>query len=181
MEFTIAWKAFTPWESLAGGALIGLAVAIYLFGAGRVAGVSDVIGDAVGSALNADRFEPDGARWAFLAGLLIAPWLWWLFQPLPDLQADRDVSPMLIVAGGVLVGLGARMAGGCTSGHAVCGLSRFSLRSLVAVLIFVLAGGSLVFAMRHLVFINPFKDKPAATAPAVPAAEPPASAASRAP
>lgn len=184
MDISIAWKAFTPYESLAGGALIGLAVAIYLFGTGRVAGVSGVLGDAFGAALNSDRVEPDNARWTFVIGLAVAPWLWWFFEPLPNLLRDPDVSPMQLVIGGLLVGLGARMAGGCTSGHGVCGLARFSVRSLVAVVVFMLVAMSLVFTVRHVVFINPFKDKPpAASAPAAssavaPAAVPAASAAS---
>ena len=181
MDITIAWRAFTPWESLAGGALIGLAVAIYLFGAGRIAGVSGVLGDAITSAINTDRAEPDNARWTFLIGLAVSPWLWWLFQPLPDLVRDPDVSPMLLIVGGLLVGVGARMSGGCTSGHGVCGLARFSLRSLVAVVVFMLVAMSVVSVMRHVVFLNPFKDKPAAaSAPAAPApaASTPASVAS---
>ena len=85
----------------------------------------------------------------FIAGLLIAPHLWRLVAPLP--VASVDVGPLGWVAAGLLVGVGVRMANGCTSGHGVCGLSRFSLRSLVNVITFMGAGAVTVFVLRHLV------------------------------
>ena len=79
---------------------------------------------------------------------MLAPWLWRLFAPLPVTAVD--VGAMALVVAGLLVGVGARMGNGCTSGHGVCGLSRLSLRSLVNVLAFMGAGFATVFIWRHL-------------------------------
>ena len=88
------------------------------------------------------------ALFVIIGGLLIAPWVWRLFAPLP--VARVDVGWPLIVVAGLLVGVGVRMGNGCTSGHGVCGLSRWSLRSLVNVLAFMGAGVATVFVLRHV-------------------------------
>lgn len=144
----IAWEQFTPWASLAGGVLIGLASALYILGSGRIAGIAGVVGVALKSALGRVPLGKDPARWAFIAGLLIAPWLWSLFAPLPP--ARVDVSTGLVLLAGVLVGFGSRLGSGCTSGHGVCGLSRGSIRSLANVLVFMGAAMAVVFVLRHL-------------------------------
>ncbi len=140
---TIAWDAFTPWSSLAGGVLIGLSAALLILGSGRVAGISGIVGGLL---------KPGGPdttwRLAFLGGLLAAPLLWRLFAALPEAQPVAG-GGMLVVAG-LLVGIGTRYGSGCTSGHGVCGLSRLSPRSLVATLAFMGAGFATVYVVRHL-------------------------------
>jgi uncharacterized membrane protein YedE/YeeE len=139
----IAWDAFTPWTSLAGGALIGLAAALLILGSGRIAGISGIVGGL---------FRPasgdTGWRIAFVVGLLAAPLVWGLFAALPAVQSDAG-TPTLVVAG-LLVGVGTRYGSGCTSGHGVCGLSRLSPRSLAATLAFMGAGFVTVYVVRHL-------------------------------
>lgn len=144
----IAWDQFTPWASLGGGLLIGAASALYILGSGRIAGISGVVGVALKSALGRVPLGKDPARWAFIAGLLVAPWLWSLFAPLP--QARVDVSTGLVLLAGLLVGFGSRLGSGCTSGHGVCGLSRGSVRSLANVMVFMGAAMAVVFVLRHL-------------------------------
>jgi len=140
---TIAWDAFTPWSSLAGGVLIGLSAALLILGSGRVAGISGIVGGLL---------RPGGPdttwRLAFLGGLLVAPLLWRLFAALPEAQPVAGGG--LLVVAGLLVGIGTRYGSGCTSGHGVCGLSRLSPRSLVATLAFMGAGFATVYVVRHL-------------------------------
>ncbi len=146
---TLAWDSFTPWASLIGGLLIGLATALYLLGNGRIAGISGILASPLNTLLDRGRLGPEATRLAFLAGLLLAPWLWQAVAPLP--AATVDVGSVGLVVAGLLVGVGVRMANGCTSGHGVCGLSRLSPRSLVNVLAFIGAGGVTVYAVRHLI------------------------------
>lgn len=146
---TIDWDQFTPWASLAGGLVIGLATALFLFGNGRIAGIAGIIASPLRALLAGSSLRPDTPRLLFIAGLLIAPWCWQLVAPLP--RAVVDVGPAALIAAGLLVGVGVRMGNGCTSGHGVCGLSRFSLRSLVNVLAFMGAGFVTVFVLRHVV------------------------------
>ncbi len=139
------FEHFTPWSALAGGALIGLSTSLMLGLEGRVLGISGVVGGCLGKP-NADT----GWRAAFIAGLLAGGLL--LFAFLPDqvtFVLDRSL-PVVAVAG-LLVGFGTRMGNGCTSGHGVCGLSRFSVRSLVATCTFMGAGFATVFLYRTLV------------------------------
>jgi uncharacterized protein len=145
---TINWTAFTPWSALIGGLAIGLASALYLLGNGRVAGIAGIIASPLRALLSGSSLAPERTRLLFVGGLLIAPWLWSLFKPLPGMQVD--VGWLGIVAAGLLVGVGVRMGNGCTSGHGVCGLSRFSLRSLANVLAFMGAGFATVFVLRHM-------------------------------
>lgn len=133
---------FTPWHSLAGGVLIGIAIWLMIRWLGKVAGISGIVGQ-LWSGQRVDR----GWRWAFVIGLLASPLLYQLFSPLPVIQLDAGM-PLLIVAG-LMVGFGSRLGSGCTSGHGVCGLSRLSLRSLVATLIFMLVAMGVVWLMRH--------------------------------
>jgi len=145
---TIDWSAFTPWHSAAGGVLIGIATAIFLLGDGRIAGIAGIVASPWRSIVTRQWQSLDWTRVAFIAGLLAAPWCWRLFAPLPSTAVD--VGPFMLVFAGLLVGVGVRMGNGCTSGHGVCGLSRFSLRSLVNVLAFMGAGALSVFVLRHV-------------------------------
>ena len=138
---------FTPLASLTGGLLVGLAAALFLLVNGRIAGISGILGGIVAGLLRA---ATEGLSWrlAFVVGLLMAPWLYRLLSPLPPIQIDAGF-PLLIIAG-VLVGVGTRYGGGCTSGHGICGLSRLSTRSAMATLCFMLCGVATVFVVRHL-------------------------------
>ncbi|PZP93927.1 MAG: YeeE/YedE [Variovorax paradoxus] len=140
---TIAWNAFTPYAALAGGALIGLAAAIFVLFNGRIAGISGILGGLL-------RPASGGVGWrlAFLAGLVGAPMVYALAATLPRPQIDAGWGAL--IAAGLLVGVGTRYGSGCTSGHGVCGLSRLSLRSLVATLCFMGAGFATVYVVRHL-------------------------------
>ena len=138
--------AFTPYLSLAGGALIGLAAVMLMASNGRVAGVSGIVSRLLPP--NPDR-AGRGEGLAFVAGLLLALPLWWLFvaEP-PSLQLVAG-TPLLIVAG-LLVGFGSAFGNGCTSGHGVCGVSRLSVRSIVATLTFMSTAVATVYVVRHV-------------------------------
>jgi uncharacterized protein len=141
---TIDWNAFTPWTSLAGGALIGLAAALFILLNGRIAGISGIVGGLIVPSRGDIAW-----RAAFVIGMLAAPTAWLLVAAAPAMQIDADY-PLLIVAG-LMVGIGTRYGSGCTSGHGVCGLSRLSLRSLAATFAFMAAGFVTVFIVRHLI------------------------------
>ena len=145
---SIDWANFTPWASLAGGAVIGLATALYLLANGRIAGIAGIVASPLRALMAGTSLLPDSNRLLFVLGLLLAPWAWHLVAPLP--AAVVDVGTAGLVAAGLLVGVGVRMGNGCTSGHGVCGLSRFSGRSLVNVLAFMGAGFVTVFVLRHI-------------------------------
>jgi len=140
---TIDWNAFTPWHAAAGGVLIGLATAIFVLFNGRIAGISGIVGGLL-SPVRGDI----GWRVAFCAGLIGAPLAYGLFAPLPAPQIDA--SYVALVMAGLLVGVGTRYGSGCTSGHAVCGISQMSARSLVATASFMGAGFVTVFVARHV-------------------------------
>ncbi|OKA44948.1 YeeE/YedE [Ralstonia solanacearum] len=140
---TIDLAHFPPGPALLGGLAIGAASAVLVLFNGRIAGISGILGGLL------ERPRGDTAwRLAFLAGLIGAPVLAAAFgrPPQPDIEAGWGE----ILAAGFVVGLGTRYAGGCTSGHGVCGLSRGSLRSLVATATFMAAGFVTVFVQRHV-------------------------------
>jgi uncharacterized protein len=142
----IDWANFTPWASLAGGIVLGLASAIFILFNGRILGISGILGG-----LLSPRVGDIGWRVSFLLGMAAAPAVFAWVAPAGLLSAPRiDASYGLIVAAGLLVGLGTRYGSGCTSGHGVCGLSRLSPRSMVATLTFMGAGFAMVFVVRHL-------------------------------
>ena len=141
---TIDWTAFTPGSAAIGGVVIGVAAALLVLVNGRVAGISGIVGGML-----RPRAGEFAWRLAFVAGLLVAPLVYAAFAGRPVATIDADY-PVLIVAG-ILVGVGTRFAGGCTSGHGVCGLSRLSPRSLVATLAFMAAGFATVFVVRHVI------------------------------
>jgi uncharacterized membrane protein YedE/YeeE len=146
---SIDWNLFTPWSALFGGLTVGLAVAIYLLGNGRVAGIAGIVAGPLHALTSGRSLALEAPRLLFIAGLILAPWLWRLVAPLSAAQVD--VGWLGVIAAGLLVGVGVRMGNGCTSGHGVCGLSRFSLRSLANVLAFMGAGVATVFVLRHMI------------------------------
>ncbi|WP_312979507.1 YeeE/YedE family protein [Atlantibacter sp.] len=121
---------FTPLASFIGGLLIGGAAWVLIVFCGRIAGISGILGGVL------NLKTPDKAwRLAFLAGIVLSPWLYRLVTPLPEITL---VTPWwLLIVAGLLVGIGTRYASGCTSGHGVCGLSRLSRRSLAATATFM--------------------------------------------
>lgn len=140
---TIDWINFTPWTSLAGGVMIGLAAVLLLIFSGRIAGISGILGGLLPP-------EKGDLSWrlAFLLGLIASPVIFSLIHVLPPIHIEANY-PKIIVAG-LLVGIGTRYGSGCTSGHGVCGLSRRSPRSLVATTAFMAAGFITVYSVRHL-------------------------------
>jgi len=139
----VAWNAFTPVTALIGGALIGAAAAAFVVLNGRIAGVSGILGGLLRPARGDIAW-----RAAFVAGLVAAPLAYGVFAALPAIRVDTDIA--VLIAAGLLVGVGTRYGSGCTSGHGVCGISSLSLRSLVATLAFMAAGFTTVFVTRHL-------------------------------
>ena len=134
--FNIDWSAFTPYSALAGGVLIGAAAGALALGGGKIAGISGILGGALSDTLAARRTA--AWRLSFIAGVLAASVLWALSLPIPGAQFEAPWT--LLLAGGLLVGVGARLSSGCASGHGVCGLARLSRRSLAAVATFLSTG-----------------------------------------
>lgn len=134
----IDFSTFTPLQSLCGGVLIGTAAGLLIYLCGRIAGISGILGGLLSKRLS-------GGYWrlAFLAGMILAPVLAALAGIMPDLLLEA--SPGRLVTAGLLVGFGARLGSGCTSGHGVCGLSRLSVRSLIATLVFMASAIATVY------------------------------------
>jgi uncharacterized membrane protein YedE/YeeE len=133
---------FTPVDALVGGVLIGLAATLLMATLGRILGVSGMLGAVLGG---------DGGWPAFfLAGMVAGAGLWLALAP--GAPVPRTDFPLpLLVAGGLLVGIGTRLGSGCTSGHGVCGLARLSKRSVVAVGVFMATALITVALVRHAV------------------------------
>jgi uncharacterized membrane protein YedE/YeeE len=135
--------------SLLGGILIGLSAAVLLLGQGKVAGISGVVAGVL-------RRRPGDVAWRlwFLGGLGAGGLVFALFAPsrfqLPYAAVSSLSSGVLAIAAGLLVGFGTRLSGGCTSGHGVCGIGRFSGRSLIATITFMATGALTVFVVRHV-------------------------------
>lgn len=132
---------FTPISALIGGALIGLSAALLWVGLGRIAGVSGIVAG----------MGAPGRAWrvVFVAGMIAAPLLFRLLDgsvTAPVVAA----SPLAVVAGGFLVGIGTRLGGGCTSGHSVCGIARLSPRSITATAVFMAAAMVTVYCVDHV-------------------------------
>lgn len=136
---------FHPLPALAGGLIIGASAAALLWLNGRIAGISGILQGSL-----ALRPGEAGWRWVFLAGLVIGGALGAMLQP-ESAIGQSIASPPVIVLAGLLVGIGTAHAGGCTSGHGICGLARLSLRSLIATIAFLLAGMITVFVVRHVI------------------------------
>src|SRR6478752_2115548 len=134
--------SFNPIGALLGGGLIGLASVLLMMLTGRIAGISGILGGCLTT--SSDRLW----RFAFIGGLLLAPVASGLLgYPLP--APLMPPSWVMIAIAGLLVGLGARLGGGCTSGHGVCGVARLSVRSIVATAIFMASALVVVAIMRH--------------------------------
>lgn len=130
---------------LAGGLVIGIAGAAFLLGNGRIMGASGILGGIVDGTAGPGRKQ----SLLFLLGLILAPWIAMLALDLSPTTQITD-NPLVIVAGGLLVGLGSRIANGCTSGHGVCGISRLSFRGIAATVFYLFAGGISVLVFKHL-------------------------------
>jgi hypothetical protein len=142
----IDWANFTPFVSLTGGIILGLASAVFILVNGRILGISGIMGGLMPPKVG-DTFW----RIAFLLGMFSAPTVFHTVVPAQYITAPRiDATDLMVVIAGLLVGVGTRYASGCTSGHGVCGLSRLSPRSLVATASFMGAGFITVYVMRHL-------------------------------
>lgn len=135
---------FTPVSALLGGALIGVSAVLMMAMLGRIAGISGILGG-----LLAPSEGGWGWKFAFVAGIVVAPLIYGAVMGAPaDISLPHSVP--LMVIGGLLVGFGTRLGGGCTSGHGVCGIARLSPRSIVATLVFMAAGFVTVFVLHHL-------------------------------
>lgn len=135
---------FTPWQSLTGGALIGLSAVMLMALHGRIAGLTGILSGII---------PPMAQDWAwraaFLVGAIAAPLI--VTGLAGPVIAFESTTPMpWLIAGGILVGFGAYIGSGCTSGHGVCGIARLSPRSIVATLIFMIATAVTVFVIRHV-------------------------------
>ncbi|MGR3637065.1 MAG: YeeE/YedE family protein [Shimia sp.] len=135
----------TDWIwGLVGGLLIGLGGAVYLLGNGRIMGASGIIGGLVdGSGRSAWK-----ERGVFLAGVFLLPILLTQFYREVNTHATTNIA--VLIAAGLCVGIGTRLANGCTSGHGVCGISRLSLRGIVSTVFYIMAGGLTVVLFRHI-------------------------------
>ncbi|MFK7958276.1 MAG: YeeE/YedE family protein [Lysobacterales bacterium] len=137
--------AFTPWQSLAGGALIGLAAVLLMASLGRIMGATGILAGML--------FPVGQGDWAwrasFVAGSISGPLAVFAFTGhMPTIQVPVS-TPMLLV-GGFIVGIGVTLGSGCTSGHGVCGIARLSPRSMLATFIFMVSTGITVFVLRHV-------------------------------
>jgi hypothetical protein len=132
---------------LIGGALIGMGGAVYLLANGRIMGASGIIGGLVDGSGRSTMWE----RVSFLAGLALIPVVMLMFLGPKETNATSNFA--LLIAAGLLVGIGTRLANGCTSGHGVCGISRLSLRGMVSTVFYILAGGLTVVLFRHILGI----------------------------
>jgi uncharacterized protein len=145
------WMNFDPLGALIGGGLIGAASVLLMLGLGRIAGISGILGNLVDAVLPGVAPKQAELLWraAFVIGLILggigAAAILGGFSP--EISAPWPI----LLAGGLLVGFGTRLGGGCTSGHGICGLARFSSRSLMATLVFMATAMIAVFVLRHLV------------------------------
>ena len=130
----IDWANFTLLNSLIGGILIGIAAIIVFLVNGRIMGISGIIGNLI------THKETDQISWRiiFILGVLIGPLLFIIF--FKEIKSEMVANTTFLILSGFLVGLGTSLGNGCTSGHGICGLSRFSIRSIVATFVFVISG-----------------------------------------
>lgn len=145
MHLTIDWLNFAPGKALLGGLMLGLSASLLLIFSGKIAGISGMVAHLIKPSNNYRK----EATWRalFLLGLISAGLVYQLFAALPPASITANNSTLIMA--GLLVGFGSRMGSGCTSGHGICGLSRLSLRSLIATLSFMLAGFAVTYVMLH--------------------------------
>ena len=137
----IDFTNFTPYSSLIGGLIIGVAVVLFFITTGRLAGISGIVSSTL------EKNENKFSNLLFIIGLVLGP-LVFIFFSKNDVVFKMTSSIPLIIVGGLLVGLGTKIGRGCTSGHGICGISRFSIRSIVATIIFM------IFAMITVFFLQ---------------------------
>lgn len=136
---------FTPWQSLSGGALIGLASTLLMLFLGRIMGATGIMAGILAAGPREDK----SWRVAVLLGMITAPLA--VLMATGQMPAiEVPVSLPMLVAGGVIVGVGVTYGSGCTSGHGVCGMARLSPRSIAATLVFMVTTGLTVFVVRHV-------------------------------
>ena len=130
----IDWANFTLLNSLMGGILIGIAATIIFFVNGRIMGISGILGNLIATKETDQKFW----RIIFILGVLIGPLIFIIL--FKEIKSEMVANTTLLIISGFLVGLGTSLGNGCTSGHGICGLSRFSIRSIIATLVFVISG-----------------------------------------
>ena len=140
---TINTMNFTPYSAFSGGLLIGIAVILFFVSTGRLAGVSSIVNNTLTNTTNWL------SNFLFIIGLVLGP-IVYAFILNKDITFSVISSQPLIIIGGFLVGLGTKIGSGCTSGHGICGISRFSFRSILATLTFMIAAMVTVFALKWL-------------------------------
>jgi len=137
---------FTPWQSLGGGVLIGLASVLLMLVAGRIMGATGILAGVFTAASRSDL----AWRVALLLGMVTGPTVYWLVTGgMPEITVPVSM-PMLLI-GGFIVGVGVTYGSGCTSGHGVCGMARLSPRSIAATLTFMASTAATVFVVRHVI------------------------------
>jgi uncharacterized membrane protein YedE/YeeE len=147
MHSTINWSNFTPYTSLVGGMLIGLASSFLIIFRGKIAGISGILG----ATIDIQNATQGNNLWRvlFLIGLISSSFIYKIFSPLPEIAIAASLNKLIMA--GLLVGFGTRLGSGCTSGHGICGLSRLSLRSLVATLCFMSSGFVISYIFLHAI------------------------------
>lgn len=141
---SINWEAFTPYPALLGGLMIGVSAVMLILLTGRVAGISGILGGLIKPQSNETLW-----RFTFVLGMVAAPWLY--LATMGSFEFESPRGPLALIVAGLLVGYGTRLGSGCTSGHGVCGLSRLSLRSLVATGIFMAVGFVVASVFMHAI------------------------------
>ena len=134
---------FTPYSSLIGGLIIGVAVVLFFITTGRLAGISGIVSSTL------EKNENKFSNLLFIIGLVLGP-LVFIFFSQNDVVFKMTSSIPLIIVGGLLVGAGTKIGRGCTSGHGICGISRFSMRSILATIIFMILAMITVFFLQLL-------------------------------
>jgi uncharacterized protein len=150
MHLTIHWQNFTPGSSLVGGMLIGLASALLVVFRGKIAGISGILGGLIDTDTSANSHRL--WRALFIIGLVSSSFVYAFFAPLPESNISASLGTLIVA--GILVGFGTRMGSGCTSGHGICGLSRLSLRSLIATISFMFSGFVICYLFLHVLRIS---------------------------
>ena len=143
MMITIDTINFTPLSAFSGGVLIGIAVIFFFISTGRLAGISGIVNNTLTNTTNWL------SNFLFLIGLILGPTVYLLILN-KDIPFLITPSFPLIIIGGILVGFGTKIGSGCTSGHGICGISRFSVRSIVATITFILAAMITVVILKLL-------------------------------
>lgn len=143
-----ALENFTPISALLGGALIGLSVSLLLLLNGRMAGISGIMNGLFSAPKKEEIW-----RGLFLVGLIMGALIFQLLTN-DSLTVRQGYPILLVILGGFLVGVGTRMGSGCTSGHGICGIANFSMRSITATITFMLSGMVTVFILRHILGVG---------------------------